>query len=56
MRSDAGTECQASQPILTNDTPNNPALAAAIASGDMMGLKQESETGWQPISSTGVMV
>jgi len=26
LRSDAGTECQARQPLLTNDQPNNPEL------------------------------
>lgn len=51
MRSDAGTECQVHQPILTNDNTNN--RLVEMGADGMMDFKDESETGWQP---AGVMV
>ncbi|KAL5504328.1 hypothetical protein ACEPAH_8402 [Sanghuangporus vaninii] len=71
LRSDAGTDCQAQQPILTSETPNNPAaIAAGIgvsndssngngtgATTGTLNLKTESEASWQPSVSAGsVMV
>lgn len=53
MRSDAGLECQDRQPIVTNDTPNKTMID--LGADGMMDYKEESETGWQPVS-TGVMV
>lgn len=52
VRSDAGLECQESQPIVTN-SPNKTMIE--LGADGMMDYKEEQETGWQP-ASTGVMV
>ncbi|KAI5120115.1 hypothetical protein M0805_002199 [Coniferiporia weirii] len=59
LRSDAGTECQSRQPILTNETPNNPAALSMQddMTNDLLTLKTESDGGWQSTSHAGsVMV
>ena len=71
VRSDAGTDCQAKQPILTSEAPNNPAaIAAGVdvtgeatngngtgATTGTLNLKSESEASWQPsVPASSVMV
>ncbi|THH07163.1 hypothetical protein EW145_g3580, partial [Phellinidium pouzarii] len=60
LRSDAGMECQARQPILTNDTPNNLAISDVMQNGmadGLLSLKSDPDAGWQsPGPAGGVMV
>lgn len=53
LRSDAGTDCQARQPILTTDQPNNPAMANLAS---INGLKAEQQESMWPPQTGGVMV